>query len=195
MWFIKSEEEILKELNTDPSHGLSEKNAAIRLEKQGLNKLKGKKRKSIFQLFVDQLKQWLIYVLFAAVVITFFMGEYIDSTIILLVIFINAILGVIQEVKAGKAIEALQKMTQTKVLVRRDGETKEIDSEKLVPGDLLILDAGRIIAADLRLIEASNLQIEESALTGESLSSDKDVSASSLIKALLILKFIFSIAV
>lgn len=177
MWFIKSEEEILKELNTDPSHGLSEKDAAIRLEKQGLNKLKGKKKKSIFQLFVDQLKQWLIYVLFAAVVITFFMGEYIDSTIILLVIFINAILGVIQEVKAGKAIEALQKMTQTKVLVRRDGETKEIDSEKLVPGDLLILDAGRIIAADLRLIEASNLQIEESALTGESLPSDKDVSA------------------
>lgn len=177
MWFAKSEEELLKELNVDPSLGLSEKEAALRLDKYGANKLKGKKKESVLQLFVKQLQQWLIYVLFAAVVITLFMGEYIDSIIILLVIFVNAILGVIQEVKAGKAIEALQKMTQTKVLVRRDGETREIDSEKIVPGDILILDTGRILAADLRLIEASNLQIEESALTGESLPSQKDVLA------------------
>lgn len=176
MWFLKSNKEVFAELGVDPARGLSEKEAEARLQKHGPNKLSSKKRKSIFRLFVDQLKQWLIYVLFAAVVITLFMGEYIDAIIILLVIFTNAILGVIQEVKAGKAIQALQKMTLTKVLVRREGETREIDSEKIVPGDVLILDAGRMIAADLRLIESVELQIEESALTGESVPAQKDAN-------------------
>jgi Ca2+-transporting ATPase len=176
MWFSKSIEEVLKEINVDPLPGLSEEEAKIRLGKYGANKLLGKKKKGIFRLFIAQLQQWLIYVLFAAVVITLFMGEYIDAIIIILVIITNAVLGVVQEVKAGKAIEALQKMTYPKALVRRNGEVKEIDSEKIVPGDILILDAGRFIAADIRLIESANLQIEESALTGESVPSDKDAS-------------------
>ena len=174
MWYSKSVEEILNELDVDPSKGLSEQEAKARLEKYGLNKLTAKKRKTVFQLFVEQLRQWLIYVLFAAVVITLFMGEYIDSIIIILVIITNAVLGVVQEVKAGKAIEALQKMTFPKVLVRRDGEVKELEAEKIVPGDILVLDAGRFVAADLRLMESANLQIEESALTGESVPSEKD---------------------
>lgn len=176
MWFSRSKEDVLKEFNVDSAVGLSEQEAQVRLEKYGENKLKGKKKKTIFQLFVAQLKDWLIYVLFAAVVITLFMGEYIDSIIILLVIIINAVLGVVQEVKAGKAIEALQKMSSPKALVRRDGEIKEIDSEKVVPGDILILDTGRFISADIRLIETANLQIEESALTGESVPSGKDAN-------------------
>src|SRR5665647_2785958 len=153
MWFSKSIEEILKEINVDDSSGLSEGEATVRLEKYGANQLLPKKKKNIFQLFVVQLQEWLIYILFAAVVITLFMGEYIDATIIILVIITNAVLGVVQEVKAGKAIEALQKMTYPKALVRRNGEVKELDSEKIVPGDILILDAGRFIAADIRLIE------------------------------------------
>ena len=176
MWFTKSKEEVLSEINVDPSQGLSEEEAKVRLEKYGPNKLLAKKKKSIFQLFIAQLQEWLIYILFAAVVITLFMGEYIDSVIILLVIVVNAVLGVVQEVKAGKAIEALQKMSTPKALVRRNGEVKEIDSEKIVPGDILILDAGRFISADIRLIESANLQIEESALTGESVPSEKDSS-------------------
>jgi len=176
MWYTKSAEEVLEKLRVDPSKGLTEEEAKKRLEETGPNRLKTQKRKSILQLFLAQLRDWLIYVLFAAVVITLFMGEYIDAVIILMVIILNAVLGVIQEVKAGNAIEALQKMSSPKALVRRDGEVKEIESEKLVPGDILILDAGRYIAADIRLIEAVNLQVEESAMTGESVSSEKDAS-------------------
>lgn len=176
MWFSKSIEEVLKEINVDDSVGLSEVEAKFRLEKYGANQLLSKKKKTIFQLFVAQLQEWLIYVLLAAVVVTLFMGEYIDASIIILVIITNAVLGVIQEVKAGKAIEALQKISFPKSLVRRNGEVKEINSHEVVSGDILILDAGRFISADIRLIESANLQIEESALTGESVPSDKDAT-------------------
>ncbi|MBW8324442.1 MAG: cation-translocating P-type ATPase [Prolixibacteraceae bacterium] len=176
MWFTKSNEEVLKELDVVVSQGLSAEEAKVRLEKYGPNQLLAKKKKSIFRLFIAQLQEWLIYVLFAAVVITVFMGEYVDAAIILLVITINAVLGVVQEVKAGKAIESLQKMTHPKALVRRNGEVVEIHSDQLVPGDILILDTGRYISADIRLIESANLQIEESALTGESVPSEKDAS-------------------
>lgn len=176
MWFSKSIEEVLNEINVDATSGLSEEEAKVRLEKYGANQLVSKKKKNIFQLFVSQLREWLIYILFAAVIITLFMGEYIDATIIILVIITNAVLGVIQEVKAGKAIEALQKMSFPKALVRRNGEVKEINSHEVVPGDILILDTGRYISADIRLTETVNLQIEESALTGESVPSGKDAS-------------------
>lgn len=176
MWFSKSIKDVLKEINVEAASGLSEEEAKLRLEKYGANHLVSKKKKNIFQLFVAQLQEWLIYILFAAVIITIFMGEYIDAAIIILVIITNAVLGVIQEVKAGKAIEALQKMSFPKALVRRSGEVKEVNSHEVVPGDILILDAGRFISADIRLIESVNLQIEESALTGESVPSDKDAS-------------------
>lgn len=176
MWYLKTIEGTLKELSVDPATGLSEEEAEARLIKYGPNKLQGKKKKSILQLFIAQLKDTLIYVLFGAVVITLFLREYIDAIIILLVIIINAVLGVVQEVKAGKAIEALQKMSTPKALVKRNGEVKEINSAKVVPGDILILDAGRYIAADVRLIESANLKIDESALTGESLPSEKDAN-------------------
>ena len=176
MWFSRSIEAVLTELHVDPAQGLSEAEAKARLLKYGPNKLTAKKKKSIFQLLLAQLQDWLIYVLFAAVVITLFMGEYIDSIIILAVIILNAVLGVAQEVRAGNAIEALQKIASPKALVRRDGIVKEIDSESVVPGDILVLNAGRYIAADLRLLESANLQIEESALTGESVPSPKDAA-------------------
>jgi Ca2+-transporting ATPase len=176
MWFSKSIEEVLNEIDVDPVFGLSEDEVKQRLEKYGQNKLLAGKKKNIFQLFVAQLQDWLIYILFVAVLITLFLGEYVDASIILLVIIINAALGVIQEVKAGKAIEALQKMSFPKALVRRNGEIKEINFHEVVPGDILILDTGRFIAADIRLIESVNLQIEESSLTGESVPSEKDAS-------------------
>ncbi|SHO48436.1 cation-translocating P-type ATPase [Anaerocolumna xylanovorans] len=174
MWFSKPTKEALKELNVDPSQGLSSAEAKSRLEKYGPNKLKGKPKKSLLSLFMSQLKDMLIYVLLGAAVITIFIKEYADAIIILLVVILNAVIGVIQESKAEKAVEALQKMTTPKSLVRRDGEVKEINSEEVVPGDIIILDAGRFIPADIRLIESANLQIEESALTGESVPSSKD---------------------
>jgi Ca2+-transporting ATPase len=168
--------QVLEELGVDQALGLSEQEAASRLERDGPNTIKGKQPKSILRLLIEQLRNWLVYVLFAAVVITLFMGEYADAVIILLVISINAILGVVQEVKAGKAIEALQKITSPKALVKRGGEVKEVDSSTVVSGDLIILDAGRFVAADLRLIEAANLKIDESALTGESVPTEKDAT-------------------
>ena len=174
MWFSKSREDVLTELNVNPLTGLSTQEVATRIEKYGRNKLKGKPKKSILSLFLAQLKDMLIYVLLGAAVITLFIGEYVDSIIILLVVILNAVIGVAQETKAEKAVEALQQMTTPKSLVRRDGEVKEISSEEVVPGDIIILDAGRYIPADLRLIESANLQIEESALTGESVPSSKD---------------------
>lgn len=177
MWFSKSQEEVLEELNVNSAVGLTNEEVETRLEKYGQNKLKGKPKKSMISLFLAQLKDMLIYVLLSAAVITIVIGEYVDAIIILLVVILNAVIGVVQEYKAEKAIEALQKMTTPKSLVRRDGELKEISSEQIVPGDIVIIDAGRYIPADLRLIESANLQIEESALTGESVPTDKDANS------------------
>jgi Ca2+-transporting ATPase len=174
MWFSKSQEEALNELNVSPATGLTTAEVKARLEKYGENKLKGKPKKSLISLFFEQLQDMLIYVLLGAAVITVAIGEYVDAVIILLVVVLNAVIGVVQEYKAEKAIEALQAMTTPRSLVRRDGEVKEINSEEIVLGDIIVLDAGRFVPADLRLIESANLQIEESALTGESVPSEKN---------------------
>lgn len=176
MWFSKAQDEVLKEFKVDSVIGLSEDEIQLRLQKYGRNKLKGKPKKSMLSLFLAQLKDMLIYVLLVSAIITIIIGEYADAIIILLVVILNAIIGVFQEYKAGKAVEALQKMTTPKTLVRRNGEVKEINSEDVVPGDIVILDAGRFIPADLRLTESANLQIEESALTGESVPSTKNAN-------------------
>jgi len=177
MWFARSKEEVLRELGVDPAAGLADAEARARLEKYGENKLKSKPKKSLLALFFAQLNDMLIYVLLAAAVITLLVGEYVDAVIILLVVLLNAIIGVIQEHKAEKAIEALQQMASPTALVRRNGEIVEIPSGEVVPGDIVILDAGRYIPADLRLLESVNLQVEESALTGESVPADKDADA------------------
>ena len=177
MWFTKSQEEVLKELNVDPKTGLTTEEVNKRLEKYGQNKLKGKPKKSLFQLFLGQLQDVLIYVLIGAAAINIIahgLEGVTDAIIILAVVLINAVVGVVQESKAEKALEALQQMTTPKSAVRRNGEVIEINSEDLVPGDIIIIDAGRFIPADIRLTESANLQIEESALTGESVPSEKN---------------------
>ena len=177
MWFTKSQNDVLKELNVDPKVGLTTDEVNARLQKYGQNKLKGKSKKTLLQLFIAQLQDMLIYVLIAAAVINLIVDikhGWTDALIIMAVVLINAIVGVIQESKAEKALEALQQMTTPKSLVRRNGEVIEVNSEDLVPGDILIIDAGRFIPADVRLIESANLQIEESALTGESVPSEKN---------------------
>ncbi|MCI1858908.1 MAG: cation-translocating P-type ATPase [Sporolactobacillus sp.] len=173
MWFSKQTDEVLQYLQTDVQQGLSSAEARVRLEKYGENRLKSKPKKSWMVLFFSQLNDMLIYVLIGAAVITVAIGEFADAVIILIVVVLNALIGVVQESRAEKAIEALQKMTVPRALVRRDGEVREIDSRAIVPGDLVVLDAGRYIPADLRLTESANLQIEESALTGESVAAEK----------------------
>lgn len=177
MWYSKSGADALNELRADASSGLTEQEAQARLGQYGPNQLKGKPKKSLVVLFFSQLQDVLIYVLLGAALITLVIGEYVDSIIILLVVLLNATIGVIQESKAEKAIEALQQMAAPKALVRRGGEVREIASADLVPGDIVVLDAGRYVPADLRLLESANLQIEESALTGESVPADKDADA------------------
>ena len=177
MWFTKSQNDVLKELNVDPKVGLTTDEVNNRLEKYGQNKLKGKAKKTLLQLFIAQLQDMLIYVLIAAAVINLIVDihhGWTDALIIMAVVLINAVVGVVQESKAEKALEALQQMTTPKSLVRRNGEVIEVNSEDLVPGDILVIDAGRFIPADVRLIETANLQIEESALTGESVPSEKN---------------------
>lgn len=173
MWFNKSQDDIIKELDVNVSQGLSDEEVKLRQEKYGENKLQEGKKKTLLALFFSQLNDALIYVLLGAAVITLFIQEYADSVIILAVVVLNAVIGVVQEAKAEKAIEALNKLTTPISLVRRNGEIKEINSTQIVPGDVVILDTGRYVPADLRLLQSSNLQIEESSLTGESVPSNK----------------------
>lgn len=174
MWCKKSSEDTIKELSSDQLNGLTSQEAKIRLERDGENKLNSKKKKTMLALFLSQLKDVMIYILIGAAIISGVMGEISDSIIILIVIFINAIIGVVQESKAEKALDALKELSTPKALVKRDGLIKEIPSEEVVVGDIIVIDAGRYIPADLRLIESVNLKIEESAFTGESVPAEKN---------------------
>ena len=176
MFFNKTIEEVLKELDVNPITGLSQKETELKREKFGLNQLETKKPKTLIAMFFAQLNDILIYILIAAAVISALLGETSDAIIIAIVIIINATVGIIQESKAEKALDALKKLSTPKAVVKRDGELKEIPSEEVVPGDIIIIDAGRYVPCDLRLIEAANLKIEESTLTGESVPVDKDAS-------------------
>lgn len=174
MWFSKTSETVLKELNSNISSGLSDEEAKKRLSEYGPNRLSTKKKKTLLQLFISQLADVMIYILFGAAIISAMVGEISDSIIILIVIFINAIIGVVQESKAEKALEALKELSTPKAIVKRGGELKEVPSEEVVLGDIVVIDAGRFIPADLRLIESANLKIDEAAFTGESVPADKD---------------------
>jgi Ca2+-transporting ATPase len=176
MWFTKSHAEVIAELATHSETGLSSVEAAKRLVLEGPNEFTEDKKPSLFFLFFEQINSLLIYILIAAALISLVVGEYSDAVIIVIVILLNAIIGVIQEAKAEKALEELKKMTTPKAVVNRDGAIKEIPSEALVPGDIVLIDAGRFIPADLRLIQTANLKIEESSLTGESVPVDKEAN-------------------
>ena len=175
MYEEQSTAETLKALEGDWDKGLSSMQADARRQEYGPNKLEEQKKKGIALLFFEQLQDPLIYILMAAIAISLFLGEAGDAAIIVAVILLNSIVGVIQEDKARKAIEALQQLTSPKALVRRDGKECEIAGEQLVPGDIVFLEAGRQVPADVRLLSAVNLKIEESALTGESVPVEKSV--------------------
>lgn len=165
--------EVLKQFGTDKASGLTSVQVQDAEKKFGLNKLEEQKKKSVFALFMEQLQDPLIYILMAAIAISLFLGEVGDAMIIAAVILLNSIVGVVQEDKARKAIEALKQLASPKALVRRDGKEQEIPGEQLVPGDIVVLEAGRQVPADMRLLQAVNLKVEESALTGESVPVEK----------------------
>lgn len=174
MFSQKSIEAVLSEVVTDLFNGLTSAEANKRLLQNGPNSFLEKKPKTKLQMFLGQLKDPMIYILFAAVVISSFLREFSDAIIIVTVILLNATIGMIQEGKAEKSLEALKKLSSPSALVRRDGQKMEIPAAQIVLGDIVILEAGRIVPADLRLTTSINLQIEESALTGESVPVQKD---------------------
>lgn len=176
MFEEKSMREILDALHTDTEKGLTEEEAAKRLQEDGPNVLKEGKKKTAAESFLEQLNDPLICVLLVAALVSFLLKEVSDAAIIAVVIIVNATVGVIQEGKAQKALEALKKLTSPKAVVRRGGTIRELPASELVKGDVVILETGAQVAADLRLVRTWNLKIEESALTGESLPVNKDAA-------------------
>lgn len=176
--YLQSVEEVFNEVQSSPA-GLSSQEVASRLEKYGANTLQEGKKKSLLEKFVDQFKDFMILVLLVAAVVSMFAhsGEPdpTDAVIILAVVLLNAILGVFQESKAEEAIEALKKMASPVASVLRDGHVEHVKGEDIVVGDIVILEAGDVVPADMRLFEVNTVKIEESALTGESVPVDKDL--------------------
>lgn len=174
-WTSTSVDEILKEV--DLKNGLSTQVAQQKLKTEGYNKLKEAAKKSWLMKFIDQFKDVMIIILLIAAVISASLGEVIDALIILAIVIVNALLGLYQEGKAENALEALQKLSAPNSKVIRDGKEISIPSQEIVKGDIVVLEAGDLINADLRLLKTSSLKVEEASLTGESVPVEKDAMA------------------
>ena len=177
-WFNKSTKEVEKELNTNIESGLNENEVNDARSKYGYNELKSKKKKSLIVKFFEQFKDFMIIVLIISAIVSGIVGVaegegLTDTIIILIVVILNAIIGVIQENKAEKSLEALKKLSNHVAKVIRNGKLEIVESRQLVPGDIVVLDTGDYVPADLRIIESINLKSQESALTGESVPVEK----------------------
>jgi Ca2+-transporting ATPase len=182
-WHSLSIEETIKELNVSVKDGLSDKEVKQRQQTYGRNQLEAKKGKSLFRKFIAQFADFMIIILICAAIISFIVSyidgelDFVDPIIILLIIILNATLGVLHETKAEKALEALKKMSAPNAHVLRNGKFDFIDSSELVPGDIILLETGYFVPADARLVNAVNLKVEEASLTGESHPVDKVAEA------------------
>ncbi|RLC78653.1 MAG: ATPase, partial [Chloroflexi bacterium] len=160
-WTSLDVEEISKRLQTDIEKGLSEEEATRRLTQYGLNKLEEKEGTHPLLIFLSQFTEVMVIVLLIASVISFFLGDAKETIAILVIVFLNAVLGFVQEYQAERALAALKQLATPIVRVRRDGRIREISAERLVPGDIVLLEAGSKVPADIRLIEAVNLRTDE----------------------------------
>jgi len=172
-WHAISPQEVAGVLSSDPSAGITFQEAADRLQRQGRNVLPEGKKRTLLRMFLDQFRDLLVLILVAACAVSFAMREITDALVILAILVLNALLGVIQEHKAGRALDALKKMSVPSCEVIRAGRLAEISSEEVVPGDLVVLREGDAIPADLRLTESFNLRTDEASLTGESVPVEK----------------------
>ncbi|MEN8232754.1 MAG: cation-transporting P-type ATPase, partial [Thermodesulfobacteriota bacterium] len=173
--WVNSLESSVRKLQVEPSKGLGSAETSARQQTFGPNMLRQVKPKSSFTIFISQFNNLIVYFLIAASLLSFAFGEHVEGIAIGLVIIINAIIGFVTELKGARSIEALRKLGSVSSRVRRDGRISEISANDLVPGDIVILEGGDIITADLRIISASRLQSDESVLTGESLPVSKSV--------------------
>lgn len=176
-WQSATPEHVIGELRTSRANGLSSAEADTRRERYGENRLAEGRRTTLLERFVAQFRNVLIYILLIAAVVSGVAGELTDAIVIAAIVLLNAIIGVIQESRAEEAIAALKALSSPRALVRRDGRTREVESPDIVPGDIVLLEAGRVVPCDLRLIESANLRVEESSLTGESVPVEKDADA------------------
>lgn len=174
--YKESREQVVERLQSSTTLGLTKAEAAHRLEQFGPNVLLEKKRQSLLSKLLNQFKDTMVLILIVASLVSGFLGEWIDALVILAIVIINAVLGLVQEGRAEKAIEALKKMTSPQARVIRDGEQQIVEAANLVPGDLLILEAGDIIPADIRLLESVVMKADEASLTGESVPVEKDAT-------------------
>ena len=182
--YDRSSQDVCSELKTEPRSGLTSTHAEEILTQVGENRLKAKRKQTVVERFFSQFKDAMILILLAAAAISFYVAlqgsdptEFFEPALILLIVILNAIMGTVQESKAERSLEALQNMSAPHARVRRDGQESIIDASKLVPGDIVLIEAGDYIPADGRLISAFNLKVEESALTGESVPVEKDAQA------------------
>lgn len=183
MWHSYPSQQVLETFKTAHT-GLSQTEAQLRLEQHGANRLQSQKPKSIIIRFLLQFHNVLIYILLAASVMTAFLGHWVDSGVILGVVVINAIIGFVQEGKAEKALNAIRRMLSLNAIVLRAGQRMQIAAEQLVPGDIVLVQSGDKVPADLRLLSCKNLRIEEAALTGESAAVEKSIHAVEAVTAI-----------
>ena len=181
-WFNKEVKDVEKELGTNLEKGLSSIKLTENKEKYGLNELKEKKKESLIKKFIAQFKDFSIIVLIIAAIVSGVVGVaqgegFTDTIIILIVVLLNAVIGVAQESKAEKSLEALKKLSEHAAKVIRDGKEQIIPARELVPGDIVIIETGDYVSADLRIVEAVNLKAQESSLTGESVPVEKEIMA------------------
>lgn len=172
-WYGTTPEDAVALLQSDIKDGLSETECKSRLERYGYNALQETPPRSILSMFVDQINEPLILILVAAALISVFVGEWEDAIVILLIVALNAVLGVVQENRAEKAMEALKQLSKPVAKVVRNGQLIQVPSNEVVPGDIVLLEAGDFIPADVRLLESASLKVDESALTGESVAVEK----------------------
>ena len=172
-WHALPAEQVLKHHGVDRTAGLSHDEVLRRQQVHGPNRVSAHRGTPLWLTFLMQFNQPLVYILLVAVVVTAFLGEWVDSAVILSVVVINAVIGFLQEFKAEKAVEALAKMVATDTSVRRERQKQRVPSHQLVPGDLALLEAGDRVPADVRLYHARDFHVDESALTGESLPVEK----------------------
>ena len=169
-----SKKEILEKIGSDPKKGLSSNEASSRLEKYGPNKIESSNKKSLGKKILEQILDPMVILLILASIVSMFTGDKIEAIIIIAIVVINAIMSIYQEGQAEDSVAALQKMSSPEATVIRDGKRGKVKAEDLVPGDIVVLETGDIIPADIRLLDSRNLQIDESSLTGESVSVEKD---------------------
>lgn len=176
-WHSLRADDTIKKLETELEQGLSSQEAGERLNKYGHNQLQEKSRPSFLALVLNQLKSFVIGVLLVASIISAVLGDYVEAGAIMAIVVLNAVLGVIQERRAEEALAALKKLSAPEAQVLRDGHRVTVPAHELVPGDIIYLEAGNYVPADIRLIETVNLKVEEAALTGESLAVEKDAAS------------------